>query len=159
MPHSVMTARNLLPLLGLTIAALAFGESDALARGRHYYHSYRPHYRRPPPPRPPRAPPKPPAPKTLQSSGTVLSLSTLGKSLSLKDDNTKTVLRLTITPQTKFTRSGNPILADSIQTYAHLTVSYQDTDGALKEVKITPLPGAAQPGPKNGKPAKVARQR
>ena len=89
----------------------------------------------------------------------MLSLSTVGKSLSLKDDNTKTVLRLTITPQTKFTRGGNPVLADSIQTYTHLTVSYQDTDGALKEVKITPLSGAAQPVLKSGKSAKLAKKR
>lgn len=155
-----MKTRNFLPLLGLTIAALAFGESDALARGRHYHRNYRPYSRRPPPPpRPPRAPPKPPAPKTLQSSGTVLSLSTLGKSLSLKDDNTKTTLRLVITPQTKFIREGKTVLPEQIPTYSHVTVSYQNTDGALKEVKVTPLPGAGgQPGAKSGKNGKVAKK-
>ena len=147
-----MRKQNLLLLLALTMAALTFGESDALARGWRYR---RIHYRRPPPQRLPPAPAKAPTPKMLQSSGTVWSLSTRGKSLSLIDDNTKGMLNLTITPQTKFSGQGKPILADSIKPNRHVTVSYLDTDNTLKEVKITPLPGAAPPKGARGKAAKV----
>ena len=149
-----MRNKHLLLLLTLTITGLTFSESDALARGWHYR---RVHYRRPPPQRPPPAPPKAPTPKTLQSSGTVWSLSTRGKSLSLRDDNTKSVLNLTITPQTSFSGQGKPILAESIRPYTHVTVSYLNTDNTLKEVRITPPPAAALPAGATGRSGKAAK--
>ncbi len=132
-------------------AAILLTGFDASARVRRY-HRHRIAYR-PPQPRAP-TPPKPPAPKTIHVSGTLYSLNGPGRTLTVQDDNTRSQLRLVITPETKFIRDGQPVLATSIKTYEHVTVTYQDTDATVKEVKVTPKPGTTTNTPGKGtKPA------
>ena len=125
-------------------AAILFTGFDASARVRRY-HRHRISYR--PPARPP-APPRPAAPKILQVSGTLYSLNGPGRSLMIRDDNTKSQLRLVITPQTKFIRDGQQVQPTSIKAYEHVAVTYQDTDATAKEVKVTPLAGTSAPATK-----------
>ena len=137
-------------------AAILLTAFDASARFRRY----RQPVRRPVPQQKPQTPPKPVAPKILTVSGTLYSLNAPGKSLMIQDDNTRSTLNLVITPATTFTRVGQPVLASSIKTYEHVTVTYQDTDKMLKSVNVTPKPGATtsppekkrkSASPKNGK--------
>ena len=111
-------------------------------------------YRPPQPARPatPQPAPKPVVPKTLEASGSVMIINAGAKSLMLLDDNTKTTLNLVITPQTKFVRLGKDVPPSAFQYYEHVTVSYQDTDLTLKEVRLSPPGSRAQaPSAKPGK--------
>ena len=135
-----MKTRSLLTT-GLCVAVL-FTAFDASARVRKHRIIRRPA------PRQAAQPARPVAPKTLQLSGVLKGLNAPGKTLWITDDNTKSLLRLVITPQTKFIRDGHPVLATSLKTYEHVTVTYQDNDATVKEVKGTPLPGTPAPATK-----------
>lgn len=143
--RSVMkTNMNTKSLLAMGLcAAVLFTAFDASARAwrRRYVRRPAPHQRAPQPP------PKPVAPKILTVSGTLYSLNAPGKSLMIQDDNTRSTLNLVITPATTFTRVGQPVLASSIKTYEHVTVTYQDTDKMLKSVNVTPKPGTTTSPP------------
>jgi hypothetical protein len=135
-------------ILFTTLCALfVFTSFDASARIWRYHRS-RTVYRQPRP----APPPKPPVPKTLQVSGTLYSLNGPGRSLMIQDDNTKSMLNLVITPQTKFIRDGKTIPPAGLKTYEHVAVSYQDTDSTVKEVRVTSASGT--PAPKSGKTGK-----
>jgi len=111
--------------------------------------------RRPAPARPVTPPPapKPIVPKTLTASGSIMSLYAPSKSLMILDDNTKASINLVLTPQTKYVRDGKDVPSTAFQTYEHVTVSYQDTDRTVKEVRLSP-PGSrasVSPAAKSGK--------
>lgn len=129
-------------------ALIVFTSFDASARVRRY-HRPRAIYRQPRPV----PPPKPVAPKILQTSGTLYSLNAPGRSLMIQDDNTRSMLNLVITPQTKFIRGGQQVQPASFRTYEHVAVTYQNTDLTVQEVRSTPASGT--PVTKAGKPRKT----
>lgn len=132
-------------LLALTLASVVLSGFDASARGirvrRYHPRHYRQPYRQPAPPKPQ----PPPKPKTLSLSATVLSVWVPGKTLSVRDDNTKSSLSFVIAPTTKFIRAGRAVPPENIKPQEHVTLSYQDTDRTLKEVKVTALAQAPPP--------------
>lgn len=138
-----------LAVFATAVVLSTLGEADARVIRRR-----RTPYCRPQPARPATPPPapKPVVPKTLTASGSIMSLYAPSKSLMILDDNTKSSVNLVITPQTRFVRDGNDVPPTAFQTYEHVTVSYQDTDRTVKEVRLSPPGSRAQtPSAKAGK--------
>lgn len=82
-----------------------------------------------------------------------MSLYAPSKSLMILDDDTKATVNLVLTPQTKFIREGKEVPPTAFQAYEHATVSYQDTDRTVKEVRLSP-PGSRATASSAAKSAK-----
>lgn len=104
-------------------------------------------YRPPQPARPATPPPapKPVVPKTLTASGSVMGINASAKSLMILDDTTKATVNFVLTPQTKFIWLDKEVKPEEFKNYSHVTVSYQDTDRTVKEVRLSPPPKPGQP--------------
>ncbi len=121
--------------LASVLAALFFTLGEADARVVRRRAPYRPPAR---PAAKPAPAPKPVVPKTVEASGLVMGIFPGSKSLMILDDTTHVTASFVLAPESKFFWIDKEVKPEAFKTHSHVTVSYQDTDRTVKEVRLSP---------------------